>query len=292
MLLLAYTAYILVTSINFYKKVNKIVFGILVIGSNIGVLGGLWSFSLVSIGFVSYDSRVAIPFVLPFLFFLILVSVLMMIVMARWGEEAIYINKEYLKLDREVKKRTNSLREKVKEVEFERNKILSIVEHIAEGVLMTDKEGKILSVNKEGKKILQIGQENIIGVNLADIITIFDRKSHKIPKQKGLFYRLCKKGDCAIHERFVIQLKNKERMVSEMSATELSQNNEVLGVVIIFRDITKEAKIDRQKSEFISIASHQLRTPISTIKWYLDMLLDGKESKLKKRSENAGAYCL
>ena len=57
-------------------------------------------------------------------------------------------------------------------------------------------------------------------------------------------------------------------------------NNEVIGAVEVFRDVTNEREIDKAKSEFVSLASHQLRTPLSTINWYAEILLEGDAGTL------------
>jgi signal transduction histidine kinase len=54
-----------------------------------------------------------------------------------------------------------------------------------------------------------------------------------------------------------------------------SMEREITGVVMVFRDVTKEVEVDRMKSEFISLVSHEMRTPMTSIKGYTDLILMG-----------------
>jgi signal transduction histidine kinase len=67
--------------------------------------------------------------------------------------------------------------------------------------------------------------------------------------------------------------KDGSKFPAEVTVTPVVLNEKLIGTIEVFRDITKEMEIDRAKSELLSLASHQLRTPLSTISWYAEALL-------------------
>src|SRR3989344_5808289 len=69
--------------------------------------------------------------------------------------------------------------------------------------------------------------------------------------------------------------KNVGRFPVAIMATPVVLDGKVIGTIEAFRDITREKEIDRAKSEVVSLASHQLRTPLTAISWYTEMILKG-----------------
>ncbi len=70
--------------------------------------------------------------------------------------------------------------------------------------------------------------------------------------------------------------------VADSAAPIRDANGDLQGVIVVFRDVSSERALDRAKSEFVSLASHQLRTPLSAINWYSEMMLDQDAGKLSK----------
>ena len=70
-----------------------------------------------------------------------------------------------------------------------------------------------------------------------------------------------------------------------MTASPLVVSGEVYGAVVVVRDVSVEVSVDRAKTEFVSIASHQLRTPLSTINWYLEMVIAGDFGELNSEQK-------
>jgi signal transduction histidine kinase len=84
-----------------------------------------------------------------------------------------------------------------------------------------------------------------------------------------------------------LHIKNREgeQVFKIITRKVYGKNNNYHGILKIFNDVTREESMNKLKSEFISVAAHQLRTPLSAIKWILKMILDEDAGELKKEQE-------
>lgn len=154
------------------------------------------------------------------------------------------------------------IKEERQKAETERDKTLAIIDNFADGLIMVE-QGVVVIFNPKAEEIFGIREEKIKGkeiLKLEDDIRI------------GPLVKLVRESGLKMFRR---ELALREDFILEISAIPVPRGNGREGIMIILHDITREKFIEKMKSEFVSIAAHQLRTPISVIKWILRMVLDG-----------------
>ncbi len=202
------------------------------------------------------------------------------------------IKKAKAEIDQKVQEQTKELLARQQDAINQKGAILNILEDVEEekvkaeqvAAIVRDAEEPIISKDLSG--IItgwNNGAVNLYGYTAAEVIG----KSIKIivPPEKyseieGISVMI---GRGHPVEHFATVRKKKDGSLVEVSISASPIKNaagKVIGVSVISMDITKERQIDKAKTEFVSLASHQLRTPLSAINWYAEMLLDGDAGKL------------
>lgn len=181
-----------------------------------------------------------------------------------------------------IRNTEKEIKERTREIAEEKNKIDSILKSIGDGVFVVDTEKRITMFNKEAEKITGFKTEEVLGKKTEDILK-FKNPSHNDNRKKACFIEEAMTTG-KIQKRFAATLlmnKNKKLVpVSKSASPLINQEGQTVGAVVVFRDITHEYEIDRAKTEFVSLASHQLRTPLSSINWYTELLLAGDVGKI------------
>lgn len=173
-------------------------------------------------------------------------------------------------------------------LEREKTKDEAIIENIAEGLIVTDENKNILVFNKTAQELLGWTSKEIVGKNFFEKIKLVDENNKEMPEAKRpLELALSGKKNFigGVAEKYYYLKKDKNKFPVAILTAPLILGNKIIGVVEVFRDVTKEKEIDKAKTEFVSMASHQLRTPLTTINWYLEMLLDKEVGEISKNQE-------
>lgn len=151
----------------------------------------------------------------------------------------------------------------------EASKSRAILEGIADGVMVAHARGNVILLNAAAEEILGMSREEIVGRPIHELSGLYGAEGDTwLALTKEWAQALPAQGEPTSFES---QFKTEEKVVSVHMAPVL-MGDEFLGTVSVFRDITREVAIDRMKSELISIVSHQLRTPMTSIKGYTDLL--------------------
>jgi PAS domain S-box-containing protein len=154
----------------------------------------------------------------------------------------------------------------------------AILEAIADGVIVTDADHKVILYNDAAERILNLPTSQIVGKEVFDHIGIFG--SDTIEWGETIrHWRLTPPEEhqrSTIPERMVLE---DGRIISILPAP-VVLGGDFLGTVSIFRDISREVEVDRLKSEFVATVSHELRTPMTSIKGFVDLMLMGAAGDL------------
>jgi signal transduction histidine kinase/GAF domain-containing protein len=192
-------------------------------------------------------------------------------------------------LEERVRERTEELAAALRHQEIEADKTRAIVEGIADGVMVFDAHHKVVMVNPTAERMLNLPVPIVLSRDMRDLIQeadeAFDREaaltvltvlSALVSSRERL-----EAGEPLTQTQFQIGDRTITASFTPVALTDEGPFN----VVAVFRDITKEAEIDRMKSEFLTMAAHELRAPMTSIKGYSDMLLLGLAGQYEERQK-------
>ena len=173
-------------------------------------------------------------------------------------------------LEKKVLRRT-------KDLEQIRSKNEAILTSIGDGLVVVDKEGKISYINKSFEEMLGWKAQEIVGKSMVQVVPREDLYGVEVLFKERILTQVLdgQKFVADLTNPFYYIRKDKSRFPVSSIVAPVVLNKKIVGAVEVFRDITKEKEIDKAKTEFVSLASHQLRTPLSTVNWYSEMLLTG-----------------
>ncbi|KPU45720.1 alginate biosynthesis sensor protein KinB [Oxobacter pfennigii] len=149
----------------------------------------------------------------------------------------------------------------------EKNKSLAIVKSISDPIVVISNDFKVILVNKSAENVFDIVEEEVSGGHFLEAIN-----------HKEVFQKIKETSENRIRiddSRTITIIKGNKRYYFIPSVTSiLNDDNEVIGMVCVFTDITHLKEVEDLKSEFISTVSHELRTPLTSIIMGTKLLLD------------------
>ncbi|GAC1501319.1 MAG: hypothetical protein NVS1B10_05450 [Candidatus Saccharimonadales bacterium] len=157
---------------------------------------------------------------------------------------------------------------------------------IGDGAIATDEYGKITRINPAALQLLGYAEDELLGKWFPKTIIAVNAEGTPLNLIDRSITKAFLTGE-TISEKILYRKKNGQNIPVSLTVSPIIYHGHPTGAIEVFRDITLDQEIDRMKSEFISLASHQLRTPLSAIKTYAHMLYEEYMGKLNSSQKNS-----
>ena len=179
------------------------------------------------------------------------------------GEVKIYSDDEIGQLGQAINDLSFKIKEAQESTESERQRLDSVLRHMSDGVIATDRRGRIVIMNTAALDILNLKSERVIGIPLLSILPLEEKITFRelLEIQQERLIHLEEDGEDSIVQCEFSVIQRESGFIS--------------GLVCVLTDVTEQQKIDRERRNFVSNVSHELRTPLTSIKSYTEALVDG-----------------
>jgi len=168
----------------------------------------------------------------------------------------------------------------------ERTKSDIILNTIEDGVVFVDEQGTIQLFNPGAAAITGWSREDAEGLAWKSVFTFMNNKGEPVDEAETPFAKAIKTAQSARDNNANIASKSGNTIAASFSVTPLVVNQQVTGLVAIFRDVSAERQEESQRAEFISTASHEMRTPVAAIEGYLSLALNDKVATIDSRAKD------
>ncbi|MGM0213464.1 cell wall metabolism sensor histidine kinase WalK [Enterococcus sp. AZ109] len=151
-------------------------------------------------------------------------------------------------------------------MEAERNRLDSVLTHMTDGVIATDRRGKVITINEMAISLLDVKNEDAIGES---ILTLLDLE------EEYTLRKLLEAQEELLLDRSKSDLEEDRMILRADFAMIRRESGFISGLVVVLHDVTEQEKTAEERRQFVSNVSHELRTPLTSVRSYLEALDEG-----------------
>lgn len=163
-----------------------------------------------------------------------------------------------------LNKMAKNIEDKIKDISIHSQQLKAVFNSMIEGVMVVDKEGKVVSVNPAIEKVFGFSKKEAEGKFFLETI-----RNNDIAE---VINRVLKGAKPVAME---LNLVLPVRRIFEVNATPIFDDNKVNGCLLVVHDITEIRRLETVRSDFVANVSHELKTPLTSIKGFVETLLEG-----------------
>jgi two-component system phosphate regulon sensor histidine kinase PhoR len=173
---------------------------------------------------------------------------------------------EICDLSRTLNKMAHQLNERIRTIDKQRSEQDAVLASMVEGVLAVDVDENILRINPAAARLFEADIEEAQGRSVQEVV----RRAELLQ-----FIRTALESNTVLENDIVMFSGGKEMSLQVHGTPLLDQEGATIGVLIVFNDMTRLRRLERMRQDFVANVSHELKTPITAIKGFIETLLDG-----------------
>jgi two-component sensor kinase, probably involved in phosphate sensing len=160
----------------------------------------------------------------------------------------------------------------------------AILDAVDDGVLAVDSKGNILVINPAAEQITGWNGSDAVGLVFNSVLKITNNEGGEMIEISNPVNRVLQTGENFTTRDLFIKTQSGKIVPIFLAVNSIDGQNS--GVVVVFRDISKELKDNREQAEFISTASHEMRTPVASIEGYIGLSLNPATATIDARAKS------
>lgn len=164
-----------------------------------------------------------------------------------------------------------------------------LIESITDGIIVTDTENRITLFNMGAASITEWPVDEAMGIDAKLVLQLLadEKTSALISPEEHPFTKVLQTREPINETLQLVSRQNKHLYISTViSPVIIPKTNELAGTVAVFRDVSQEKNQEQQRADFVSTASHEMRTPVAAIEGYLALALNDKVSKIDSKARD------
>lgn len=164
------------------------------------------------------------------------------------------------------------------------NKSEVVINAIADGVVALNSQGIIQLINPAAQQIIGWGKQDALTLDYKSVLQLLDKNGHDIEPSGDPIAQVLATNKQVVSSDLGLKTNSDKKLLISISVSPVGQLGS--GVIVVFRDITSEKAEEREQAEFISTASHEMRTPVATIEGYLGLALNPATAQIDDKARD------
>lgn len=159
-----------------------------------------------------------------------------------------------------------------------------IINAIGDGVIALDKKGSVALINPAAQIITGWSKQDALGLSHNSILQFLDIQGNTVDSARNPVQQVLNNNQQVRDNNLTLVTHNSKKVMVSILVSPLGDAGD--GVIAVFRDITKEKTEEREQAEFISTASHEMRTPVASIEGYLGLALNPQTAQIDDKARS------